>query len=579
MRVNSKGFKGSILLIALIIVLSACSSGNKNSNTTPSPSTTSSPSAEATPVEIEPTTVKLYVIKGAVPMVSGIQDDAVAKEIERVTGVKMDIEVAPNDDKVKVMVATGDLPDLTLIIDPTLIDPLVKSGNLLDLSPYLDKAPNLQNNASQAIGYSRDVFSGGTGGLYALPARAKKIASPVADSQNGQYLRWDYYKELGYPQINNEDDLISVVGDMVKNHPVTKDGKKVYGWTTWTDWGMFGYTNNTMYAKYSGLTGFGEFANYYPNTNEFVSILDDRHLLWRGAQLLNKANRAGLLDPESFTQKGDTGVQKINEGRVMALSSEWISKAINTSLIAESGGNSSYQDVPMPDTAESPAWYDRSVPFGFSSRMFVVSAKTKVPEQVMKLLDYLYSEEGARTIFSGVKGTTWTEEGGKASITPETLATVATDVKFKEAQGIHKYETMVGLDYDALATSGQFLDLFLEPSAQTASLTEADKDYIQFYKAESKLDVIGMRENKTTVNQGIASLAPIPDPDQKRIEAKLNDYLTQILPKLILSKDEVSYKAEKEKIFAELKKLKVESVIKFYEDGFKIALDKVNSYK
>jgi hypothetical protein len=39
--------------------------------------------------------------------------------------------------------------------------------------------------------------------------------------KRGYVVRWDYYKELGYPPINNEDDYLSVLQQMHENHPFT----------------------------------------------------------------------------------------------------------------------------------------------------------------------------------------------------------------------------------------------------------------------------------------------------------------------------------------------------------------------
>jgi hypothetical protein len=44
----------------------------------------------------------------------------------------------------------------------------------------------------------------------------------------GAVLRWDYYKDW-VSVMKNEDDLLNVIAQIVKKHPQTEDGKKVYG--------------------------------------------------------------------------------------------------------------------------------------------------------------------------------------------------------------------------------------------------------------------------------------------------------------------------------------------------------------
>lgn len=46
----------------------------------------------------------------------------------------------------------------------------------------------------------------------------------------GHYLRWDLYKEAGYPKLENYDeDLLDVLEQMVALEPETADGQKTYG--------------------------------------------------------------------------------------------------------------------------------------------------------------------------------------------------------------------------------------------------------------------------------------------------------------------------------------------------------------
>ena len=46
--------------------------------------------------------------------------------------------------------------------------------------------------------------------------------------KRGYVVRWDYYKELGYPPVNNEEDYLKVLRQMHENHPFTEDGYPTY---------------------------------------------------------------------------------------------------------------------------------------------------------------------------------------------------------------------------------------------------------------------------------------------------------------------------------------------------------------
>ena len=47
-------------------------------------------------------------------------------------------------------------------------------------------------------------------------------------------LRWDLYKELGYPEIKTLDDMVDVLGQMKEICPTDDNGKTTYGVSLFT---------------------------------------------------------------------------------------------------------------------------------------------------------------------------------------------------------------------------------------------------------------------------------------------------------------------------------------------------------
>jgi len=62
------------------------------------------------------------------------------------------------------------------------------------------------------------------------------------------------------------------------------------------------------------------------------------------------------------------------------------------------------------------------------------------------------------------------------------------------------------------------------------SYNTAQKEYCGHYGVTNMLDIIGKRQYKTTVNEGIISLMPTLDSEMKRINSKIEDYLKTNLP-------------------------------------------------
>ena len=54
--------------------------------------------------------------------------------------------------------------------------------------------------------------------------------------ENGFYTRWDYYYELGCPEIKNMDDILTVCKQMQDNHPTSDSGKPAYAFSLFPDW-------------------------------------------------------------------------------------------------------------------------------------------------------------------------------------------------------------------------------------------------------------------------------------------------------------------------------------------------------
>ena len=154
-------------------------------------------------------------------------------------GVRWEFAEITGTDAAQTIVASGDLPDILQVVDTALIEPMIKAGHVLDLDSYLDKLPNVENNASMMLQYSRQHLSAGRGKLYALLNQV--MGSQSGGTAIGYYMRMEYLEELGYPEMNDPYDVLDVLAEMQKRHPTNEEGQKVYGVTMWHDWGLFGY--------------------------------------------------------------------------------------------------------------------------------------------------------------------------------------------------------------------------------------------------------------------------------------------------------------------------------------------------
>ena len=116
------------------------------------------------------------------------------------------------DEEYAAGLASGDLPDL--VATNKNLSTIMENGVALNVDPYLaEYCPNLLKGEAK---HTYDVFKklGNEGdGFYFFPAKIgyNGVGFDNEMSARGYVVRWDYYKELGYPPINNEDDYLSVL--------------------------------------------------------------------------------------------------------------------------------------------------------------------------------------------------------------------------------------------------------------------------------------------------------------------------------------------------------------------------------
>ena len=136
--------------------------------------------------------------------------------------------------------ASGNLPDI--VTTNNNLAEIRENGLALDARPYLEEyVPNLlKGEARLTYDVFRKLVNDGDG-FYFFPDRIgyNGVGYSNTPYNRGYVVRWDYYKELGYPLINSEDDYLRVLQQMHANHPFTEEGYPTY---------LFGTNNHAGYS-------------------------------------------------------------------------------------------------------------------------------------------------------------------------------------------------------------------------------------------------------------------------------------------------------------------------------------------
>lgn len=112
-------------------------------------------------------------------------------------------------------------------------------------------------------------------------------------------IRWDLYKELGYPKVKDLDDLEELLADMQKLCPKDDAGNKTYAVSLWPDWDK----DMVMYVKamataYYGYDELG-ICLYDSRNGEFHGALEENGPYLEMLKFFNRLYQRGLLDPDS----------------------------------------------------------------------------------------------------------------------------------------------------------------------------------------------------------------------------------------------------------------------------------------
>jgi len=179
-----------VLTLVVSMILSACSSNEK---------TSTEESGDDGPTKIR---IMSHFFNPTPPS----DDNAVKKEIEKATNTKLNIEwVSANNytDKLNVMLASGDLPDLLLVPDPfnPVFRKAAEQGAFWDVSPFIDDFPNLSKTIDP-IAWDLTKMNGGNFGI-PRPRPSEGEAFFV--------LRKDWLDNVGLDIPKTSDELYEVM--------------------------------------------------------------------------------------------------------------------------------------------------------------------------------------------------------------------------------------------------------------------------------------------------------------------------------------------------------------------------------
>ena len=510
---------------------------------------------------------------------AGVQTGWFAKLLKDKFNVGVNVISASEggSDRWATQMISRDLGDLVMLGDNNgqqHLSEAVEAGLLLDISGMMEQyAPNILKNYPLLLEKAKIQFGNGTA-VYALGSEAVPTTTDLqieggTDSWWGPYGRWDLYAKLGYPEIKTIEDLVPVLKAMHDLEPVNADGEPTYAMSLFKDW-----DGGTMMAatQFYAIFGYGDQWNYvFPHATEdsYITLLDEDGIYFRTLKFYFDLNQLGLLDPDSITQTYGEVTTKEQTGRVLF---NWFNPIKSNFNTAERLADGKAVTL-LPMSTQCNYGYTGK-PYGYG-RTVSIGANCEQPERLLKIIDWIFSDEGLMEVNNGPKGVTWDyDENGVPTLTELGWACYndqMTEIPAEFGGGTF-YEGMnkgfyVYPSLNNNLANGYPANRDLWPCVLSREMPEVLKDWSEHHGgALTSIQALINKGNIVkTINQAVFSTEPALQMNAilQQKSSQVGSILTEYNWKMVLAADEAEFNALKTEMVEKAKGLGYDEIVAF----------------
>ena len=382
---------------------------------------------ETTQESLEPVTFTFY-------SADGLEDtwtDPVAQMITEKTGVtlKMDYPADSNDNRIELMVATGEYPDF--VFAKGSVSTLIRNDALIDMSDLIDEyGPNIKKLYGDE--YENLRYSSEDPSIYQLCS--DKVQEETLETSGTAQLQWAVLQENQYRVPYTLEEYTQMIRDYMEKYPMI-NGKPAIGISiVCSDWHWY-----TMLSNPSG------YMNGSADNGQWIVDDEKQEVYYKHAadgqkeyyKWLNEMYNEGILDPEFATQTHEDFVLKVAGGRVLGLlDEEWDYTGAEISLRADGQEEHTYAGLPVTidRSVKCPSLKQQNLAVGWG---IGITKSCKDPVRAVRFLDWLCSDEAQILLNWGIEGVDYYyDENGKRCITEEDLEASRKDTNYSERTGV-----------------------------------------------------------------------------------------------------------------------------------------------
>ena len=324
------------------------------------------------------------------------------KQVVKNTGIRPTIVANGGSEKLNLLIATDDLPDLmTFVSNNSTFNDLIENDMLYTMQDIVKEfEPKLKDEIPEVIWNQAKNRDDGL--LYGLPSMFQDIDPDGKYSgTQGYNVRADIYEELGSPDMTTPDGFINALKAFKEKYP-TIDGKKTIPLDL----------NMQCWGLYILERSFGIIDNFYYDEEADLVKVKWRDPKYRElVKFMARLTREGLLDKDMYVKQANQITEDRATGVTFCIASSFDQLWDVSSVLKRTNDKAFYKMVEPMRVVENPI-FQPVVPYSYWT-MTTIPKSAKNPDTAAEFLRYMWSKEGNLLMNWGIEGEHYyvTEEG------------------------------------------------------------------------------------------------------------------------------------------------------------------------
>ncbi len=449
------------------------------------------------------------------------------------TGITVDwttVSAIDQTTQFSLMMASGNLPDFFVDIDPLYYEEFGCKGALAPLNDYIKQMPNLQSLLAQDPDALPSITNA-DGNIYFLP----RLLEPATRYWPGLFIREDYLAKVGLEVPTTTEEYYQALKAIKAEIPectLPLTGSIAAIKTLVWPFGVGSRGIGTGITDDAFIEG--EIVKYGPTDDRYREAL----------KYIAKLYNDGLIDPEWNTITWDqtrtnmiTGVAASSAGSFAGMLSTF-----NRLLIADGQGELLTYIAPLEGPEGIRTWQGHHTSIDQSCGMALAMGSENA-DAVIRMMDFFYSDEGRTLIYWGIEGETYDIVDGKKVFTEK-----VTSSPLGTLQYLNNFSANTSFFPTAITT--EFYHATLSERAQKGNLAETE---------------IGQQYD---IRMPALRYTPEEISEVNTILADLNAYIDEYFAAFITGQLDVSDDTEWEKYINSFAGLRLDELMEYYNAAY-----------